>query len=347
MSLKYAAIRASFEALWLARIPALFRHLSQSRGVILTLHRVLPGAPAPFSPNAILQVEPGFLEFVIERVRALDIDIVSLDEALQRLAAPEKGRPFVVLTFDDAYRDNLDHALPILRKHAAPFTLYVPTAFIDGVGQLWWQAIEDIIALQDAVAFTDDGETQYVETRTTAQKQEAFDRLYWRMRKLPEGERLALLDAFTSAYEYDLEQQCRDLIMDWEELRLFAEEPLCTIGAHTVHHYELAKLPLEEARDEVARSASVIETQFGVRPRHFSYPLGGPLSCGPREFDLARDLGFASAVTTRPGGLFAHHLETVTALPRVSLNGYFQERRYVDVFASGGLFTQLGKLMGS
>jgi peptidoglycan/xylan/chitin deacetylase (PgdA/CDA1 family) len=308
---------------------------------------VLPGAPAAFSPNAILQVEPAFLEFVIERVRALGIDIVSLDEALQRLAAPGKGRPFVVLTFDDAYRDNLDHALPILRKHAAPFTLYVPTAFIDGVGQLWWQAIEDIIARQDAVAFTEDGETEYVETRTTAQKQEAFDRLYWRMRKLPEAERLALLDAFTGAYGYDLEQQCRDLIMDWEELRLFADEPLCTIGAHTVHHYELAKLPLEEAREEMARSASVIEAQFGVRPRHFSYPLGGPLSCGQREFEIARELGFASAVTTRPGGLYAHHLETVTALPRVSLNGYFQERRYVDVFASGGLFTQLGKLMGS
>jgi hypothetical protein len=60
---------------------------------------------------------------------------------------------------------------------------------------------------------------------------------------------------------------------------------------------------------------------------------------------LARDLGFRSAVTTRPGGLYPHHLQTLTALPRVSLNGYFQNRRYVDVFASGGLFTQLGKLM--
>lgn len=346
MSLKYTAIRASFELLWLTGMPRLFRLLSRSRGVIFTLHRVLPTPPADFSPNAILQVQPDFLDYCLKRLGELDIDIVSLDEALERLASSKKGRPFVVLTFDDAYRDNLQHALPILRAHEAPFTLYVPTAFVDGVGQLWWQAIEDIIARQEAVAFSEDGETEYVETRTLAQKKEAFDRLYWRMRKLPEPERLALLNDFTAAYGYDLHQQCRDLIMDWQELRQFAGDPLCTIGAHTVHHYELAKLPLEQARNEIIQSVEVIEAQFGIRPAHFSYPLGGPLSCGPREFDLAAKLGFRTAVTTRPGGLYPHHLHKLTQLPRVSLNGYFQTRRYVDVFASGGLFTQLGRLTG-
>lgn len=347
MSLKYAAIRASFEALWLARLPSLFRLLSKSRGVIFTLHRVLPDAPADFSPNAILQVRPDFLSYVIERVRDLGIDIVDLDEAMRRLAEPKRGHPFVVLTFDDAYRDNLDHALPILRQHEAPFTLYVPTAFVDGTGQLWWQAIEDIIARQVAVAFTENGETEYVDTSTTALKKDAFDRLYWRLRKLPEPERLELLDNFCAAYGFDQGQQCRELIMDWQELRLFTGDPLCTIGAHTVHHYELAKLPADQARNEMEQSVSVIEAQFGIRPAHFSYPLGGPLSCGPREFEFARDLGFRTGVTTRPGGLYPQHLKTPTALPRVSLNGYFQQRRYVDVFASGGLFTQLGRVMGS
>lgn len=346
MSLKYAAIRASFELLWLTRMPHLFRMLSQSRGVIFTLHRVLPGAPADFSPNAILQVEPGFFDYCLERVRDLGIDIVSLDEALERLAAQGKGRPFVVLTFDDAYRDNAEYALPILREREAPFTLYVPTAFVDGAGQLWWQAIEDIIARQDAVAFTEKGETEYVDTSTTAQKNEAFNRLYWQMRKLPEPERLKLLEQFTAAYDYDLSRQCRELIMDWQDLRSMADDPLCTIGAHTVNHYELAKLPEDVAREEMNQSVDIIQAQLGVRPDHFSYPLGGPLSCGPREFALARDIGFRTAVTTRPGGLYPHHLETLTSLPRVSLNGYFQKRRYVDVFASGGLFTQLGKLTG-
>src|SRR5690606_16951587 len=121
---------------------------------------------------------------------------------------------------------------------------------------------------------------------------EAFNRLYWQMRKMPEPDRLKLLAAFTASYGYDLDQQCRDLILSWQELRIFAEDPLCTIGAHTVNHYELAKLPLDQARSEVVQSVDIIEAQFGFRPAHLSYPSGGPLSCGPREFDLARELGF-------------------------------------------------------
>lgn len=346
MSLKYTVIRAMFEAMWLSRLPNLLRGLSKSRGVIFTLHRVLPEQPAAFSPNAILQVQPDFLGYVIERVRDLGLDIVTLDEALERLAAHEGGRQFVVLTFDDAYRDNLVHALPILRRQEAPFTLYVPTAYVDGVGEIWWQAIEDIIARQDAVALTVNGQTDYLDTKTTAQKTEAFNALYWQMRKAPEPERITLLHGFAQAYGYDLEQQCRDLIMDWQELRLLADDPLCTIGAHTVHHPELAKLPLEQARNEIAQSADILMAQFGKRPSHFSYPLGGPLSCGPREFDLARELGFRTAVTTRPGGLYPHHAEAPHALPRISLNGYFQSRRYVDVFTSGAIFSVMGKLTG-
>lgn len=346
MSAKYAVIRTMFELIWLSGLPGLLRRFSQSRGVIFTLHRVLPDTPADFSPNAILQVEPNFLEYVIERLRDLDIDIVSMDEALERLAAPKKGRPFVVLTFDDAYKDNLKYALPILRRQEAPFTLYVPTALVDGVGELWWQAIEDIISRQQAIAMTVDGETDYVDTRTTSQKQAAFDTLYWQMRKMPEDERIALLRKFAAAYGYDLDQQCRDLIMDWPELRHFAGESLCTIGAHTVHHYELAKLPLDQARNEISKSAEILHAQFGQRPAHFSYPLGGPLSAGPREFALARESGFSSAVTTRPGGLYKRHAQDPFALPRVSLNGYFQSRRYVDVFATGAIFSLMGKLTG-
>jgi peptidoglycan/xylan/chitin deacetylase (PgdA/CDA1 family) len=346
MSARYAAIRAMFEALWLSRLPGLIRALSSSRGVIFTLHRVLPEEPADFSPNAILQVRPDFLEYVIERVRDLDIDIVGLDEALERLAAPTAGRRFVVLTFDDAYKDNLRHALPVLRRQGAPFTLYVPTALVDGVGELWWQAIEDIISRQEAIAMASGGETDYVDTSTTARKNETFDALYWQMRKMPEADRVKLVRSFATAYGYDLDRQCRDLIMDWHEWRLFAGDPLCTLGAHTVHHYELAKLPVEQARNEMAQSADILLAQFGQRPAHFSYPLGGPLSAGRREFDLAREIGFKSAVTTRPGGLYAHHATAPHALPRVSLNGYFQSRRYVDVFATGAIFSAMGKLTG-
>lgn len=339
--LRYAAIRGLFELLWASHLPGLIRRLSTSKGVIFTLHRVLPDEPADFSPNAILQVRPDFLEFTITRVRELGLDIVDLDEAIRRIEEPERTRPFAVFTFDDAYRDNLRYALPILRRTQCPFTLYVPTALVDGVGEIWWQALEDIIAARDAVAVTYLGETDYLPTKTLAEKLEAYDDLYWRMRAMPEPDRVQLIRALAGQYGFDLDQHCRDLIMNWAELKTFAGDQLCTIGAHTVHHYELSKLSPAEARNEIEQSVRIIKAQFGIAPIHLSYPIGGPASAGPREFDIARDLGLRSAVTTRPGGLYHRHKDSLHALPRVSLNGLFQARRYVDVFATGAIFSRL------
>ena len=56
---------------------------------------------------------------------------------------------------------------------------------------------------------------------------------------------------------------------------------------------------------------------------------------GPREFRIATELGFKTAVTTRPGVIFRRHAEHLTALPRISLNGDFQRPRYAKVLISG------------
>ena len=333
---RYAAIRAAFEFLWASHLPGLVRRVSSSKGVIFTLHRVLPEPPAPFAPNAILQVTPDFLRFAIERVRKLGLDVVSLDEAIARIENPDRTKPFVVFTFDDGYRDNRDFALPVLRSLGAPFTLYIPTALIDGVGQVWWQALEDVIRQRPDILVPGQGETR--STSTVAEKQEVYDDLYAQMRKMPEHERVIFIRMLCGQYDMDLNAHCRALIMDWDELRLVAADPLCTIGAHTVHHYELSKLPEPEMRDEIARSAEILEQRLGKKPKHLSFPIGSTIAAGPREYAASKDLGFRSAVTTKPGGLYHRHAEALTSLPRISLNGLYQKPRYVDVFATGALF---------
>lgn len=341
--LKYAVIRAAFEFLSLSQLTHLARLVSRARGVIFTLHRVVPEPPSRFSPNAILQVTPDFLEYAITRVRALGYDIVDMDEAVRRIASDEPVRRFAVFSFDDAYRDNLVHALPVLRRQKCPFTLYVPTALVDGVGEVWWQALEDLIASNNSLAVIHRGEAEYLVTASLAEKQAAYVALYARMRAMPEDERVELIHDLAHRYGMDLSAHCRSLIMDWAELGTFAREPLCTIGAHTVHHYELSKLPVAEARNEMAQSWRIIKAQFGTQPQHFSYPIGSQVAAGDREYVLAREVGFETAVTTRPGGLYAAHRNGLNALPRVSLNGLFQARRYVDVFAAPDLFSLLGK----
>lgn len=335
-----------FEVLSLSGVTAPIRALSRSRGVIFTLHRVLPGLPADFSPNAILQVTPEFLSYAITRIRELGLDIVSLNEAVARIESPGRTRRFAVFTFDDGYRDNLEYALPILRKHQCPFTLYVPTALVDGIGEIWWQALEDIIARQSAINAMIDGEKELFDTSSLAAKQQTYEALYWHMRKISEPDRVALIRALAADYGFDLEAHCRELIMNWDELQAFADEPLCTIGAHTVHHYELAKLPPAEARSEIQESMRIIAAQFGKIPQHLSFPIGGLASANAREYSLAKELGLKSAVTTRPGGLYRKHRNSLHSLPRVSLNGLFQARRYVDVFATGAVFSTLGRITG-
>lgn len=341
-ALRYAAITGMFEVLWATRLAALIRATSRARGVIFTLHRVLPDDPADFSPNSILQVKPEFLEFAIQRIRKLGYDIVDLGEGVRRIESDFPEKRFAVFTFDDAYRDNLKYALPVLRKNQCPFTLYVPTALVDGVGEVWWQALEDIIAQQSAIAVTESGENEYVPTATLAEKRAAYDLLYAKMRALPEPDRVTLLRDLAAKYDFDLAAHCRGLIMDWQELRTFANDQLCTIGAHTVHHYELAKLAPEQARSEIELSVKVIEAQFGKRPIHLSYPIGGPSSANTREYVMAKELGLRSAVTTIPGALYRRHRSSLHALPRISLNGLFQQRRYVDVFAAPAVFSMMG-----
>ncbi len=217
----------------------------------------------------------------------------------------------------------------------------MPTALVDGIGEVWWQALEDIVTQRKAIAVAEAEGTQYFECRTLAEKRATYDTLYWSMRRMPEARRVAFMHELAGQYGYDLGKQCRDLIMTWSELKSFANERLCTIGAHTVHHYELAKLPADEAVNEIEQSLGVLKAQFGSLPQHLSYPIGGKASAGPREYQMARDLGLRSGVTTLPGGLYAAQRDALWSLPRISLNGLFQAKRYIDVFATGEIFSRL------
>ena len=50
---------------------------------------------------------------------------------------------------------------------------------------------------------------------------------------------------------------------------------------------------------------------------------------------MARDLGFKTALTTRPGVIFPGHVNQMWSLPRISLNGEYQQLRYLRVLVSG------------
>ena len=69
----------------------------------------------------------------------------------------EDERRFVCFTFDDGYRDNLEYAYPLFRRRGIPLTLYVPTDFPDGDGELWWIALEEVVPRADENGLGRDG----------------------------------------------------------------------------------------------------------------------------------------------------------------------------------------------
>ena len=96
------------------------------------LHNVAPEAGCDFEPNRILRITPEFLERVIGFAISLSFDPFALDGVPARLTVGKDAKPFVVFTYDDGYRDNIDSASQILRKHNIPLAIYVPSNFADG-----------------------------------------------------------------------------------------------------------------------------------------------------------------------------------------------------------------------
>jgi peptidoglycan/xylan/chitin deacetylase (PgdA/CDA1 family) len=300
------------------------------------LHHVRPRRDIPFQPNHHLEVEPDFLRAMLAHLRALDVEIVTLDEAHARLSGCNFARRFACFTFDDGYRDNRDFALPVMREFDAPMTVYIASDFAEGTGRLWWVALERVLAKATSVEAPIDGVVTRFDTSTPAARQSAFGRLHDWLRSLP-GERDVQreISALCAQHEVDEGRIARDLCMSWQELKAFADDPLVTIGAHTVTHSNLAKQTEANATFELAASRERIEAVLQRPVSHLAYPYGDRFAAGPREFALAKAAGFKTAVTTRPGMLFPESADHLTALQRVSLNGNYQDERIIPVLSSG------------
>jgi peptidoglycan/xylan/chitin deacetylase (PgdA/CDA1 family) len=339
MGLKDRIIGAGFTAFRLTGLHRLAGAATRGRGAVLMLHNVRPWRPPTpgFTPNRLLEITPEFLDEALILVRRMGFDLVTLDEALNRLA--EGGaRPFVALTFDDGYRDTRDFALPVLERHAAPFAVFVATGFADRSARMWWLELEEAVRRADRVEIADGDLSLSLSARTPGEKAEAFERIYWALRAGPEERLLRVVGGLAARNGVDGAAIVAALCLDWAEIAALARRPLATIGAHSVSHRMLAKWPGQVARAEMQGSKERIEQKLGQAVRHFAYPVGDSTSAGPREFALARELGFASAVTTRPGMIFPGHREHPTALPRVSVNGNWQDIGHFEVLLSGAPF---------
>lgn len=329
----YDLIRPILRALNVSGAGRALAPLFRGEGAVFTFHHVRPARSSGFQPNRLLEITPEFLDDVIRLVVSMGYELVSLETAVTRLSTG--GRPFVAFTLDDGYRDNRDYAVPVFRRHGCPYTLFVTTDFLDGAGKLWWLGLEESVRRLESVSFPEGGFSSPLPASTDDEKQAAYAVIYRHLRKLDNAGLMTLVHRLCAEAGFALEELCAPLCLSWDELADFADDPLLTIGAHTVSHPFLARLPETDARAEMMDCKRRLETRFRRPVTTIAYPVGDETAAGPREFEMARELGFAIGATTRPGLLFREHASHPLCLPRVSLNGEFQKLAYVRELLNG------------
>ena len=202
-----------------------------------------------------------------------NFDVISPHE-LPMARRSGKGR-YVIVTFDDGYRDNYDLAFPVLKRHGLKATFFVPTAFIDKRQLSWWDTIAWMIRHSDASEIPAGKWFQDALPLNGDAREHAINEALKKYKMLPGHE--------TSNFVADL-ADCTghsslpthlgdDLWMTWNNIREMRLGGM-TIGGHTVNHPLLARLTSSEQVLEIRGCHERLTEMTGVAPRSFSYPVG-------------------------------------------------------------------------
>jgi peptidoglycan/xylan/chitin deacetylase (PgdA/CDA1 family) len=260
---------------------------------IFIFHRVL-AEPDPLFPRAVDRAAFDQLVGWITRW----FTVLPLHEALRQLRDDELPAAAAAITFDDGYADNLEQAEPVLRKHGACATLFVATGFLDG-GCMWNDRVIEAVRRTrrdqlDLPALL----PQPVALGGIEQRRAAVGQLIGAIKYLEPAARQAAVADVVAAAGISLPT---DLMLTRENLRRWHRAGQ-QVGAHTVSHPILARLPDDEARSEIARGRTELEAIVDERVGLFAYPNGRPgVDYLPQHVSMVRELGFDGAVSTTWG----------------------------------------------
>ncbi|MBI4341878.1 MAG: polysaccharide deacetylase family protein [Candidatus Omnitrophica bacterium] len=267
---------------------------------MMTYHRILAGLDPYYADGLPLATLKTQLKFFKRFCRVL-----SLDEIVSRL---EAGKPLprrcVTLTFDDGFRDTYTLALPLLRRYRLPATVYVTIQALErGIlsSDIVRYAMRQTRAHRVTVRHTPTQPLEY-DLSSEAARLRTLSDLQLRLTTIPNDERLTIVAAITRQLLGCLPEEVRvpDLMLTWEQVREMAAHQV-TIGAHTLSHAVLTRLPLQQATEEIVQSKRILESRLQRPVEHFAYPHGAPWCVSPAVRDEVERAGFRSACTTLPG----------------------------------------------
>jgi peptidoglycan/xylan/chitin deacetylase (PgdA/CDA1 family) len=279
--------------------------------LVLTYHRVLPeGHPDRESEQPGMLVSPELLGMHFEVLREY-FRPVHLDEWLRaaREGRPPPGRSLAI-TFDDGWRDNYDHAFPVIKAAQMPVTLFVVTDMVGSRYQFWPNRLARMLKrwTPEYNRLLDEDTSRHLRTlgfpvalsRSEATPQ-LIDTVISRCKVSDDAAMHALLDKLEAVMPLNGEDHGgtaeRDLL-DWQEIKKMTDSGLVRIGSHTRRHTRLREdIGPDVLEDEVAGSRRVLEEKLGQPAALFCYPNG---DYSLEAYDAVRG-SYEGAVSTQRG----------------------------------------------
>jgi peptidoglycan/xylan/chitin deacetylase (PgdA/CDA1 family) len=230
-------------------------------------------------------------------------EVLPLGRAIDRLYAGTIPSRALAITFDDGYADNEEIAAPILRRLGLTATFFVSTGFLGG-GCMWNdQVIEAIRACEAAELDLGSLGLSRHPLASVGARRQAIETLLKAIKHLEPAQRQSVTDAIVARAGG---RPSPALMMHPQQLRSLRTQGM-DVGAHTVTHPILKRLPSEAAREEMSRGRRELEQILGEPVELFAYPNGVPeQDYGIEHAAMARDCGFSAAVSTAWGAASTH-----------------------------------------
>lgn len=292
------------------------------RATVLMYHRVLP-APASadiYSSSSIVVSNATFDRHMACLKRYFNP--VSAAELAAMLAGTAPWKPRAVLvTFDDGWFDNAEHAWPVLKRHGVPAVVFVATGYVGTQDTFWQERLTRLLHHARRVAaasaiFDRFGATEMSQLDEAAARAPIRD-LVTSLKKMPRDEVEKLvgeIETLLRAHGALPAGNGDDRFMGWDQVQHLHREGLVTIGSHAHSHTPLTALTPDAVSTELRTASTALRQQLSTEPRYFAYPNGNHDAATVAK---VREAGLELAFITNTGRIM-QGTDPLT-LPRINI----------------------------
>lgn len=270
---------------------------------VLAYHRVFPGH----------RIDLETFDFQI-RTLASKFKSMNLTEAIAAVRQPEKSGCGFVVTFDDAWADNLVYAYPILKKYGVPATIFTATNFVSEQSEIR-PSLEDAWSGRVAESSLFSSRDQDIALKEFVASGYSAEFLNWaeinKMAPLVKAESHGHLHAYHFRSPKKLgvlqsEAKDRPLWLELSGIRIQPGQTIYESGsalAYPKYNPETGQSETREEfisriREEFAKSKEIIFRQTGQESKFLAWPFG---EYTEDSLMAAQAAGFEACLTIQQG----------------------------------------------